>query len=139
LTSLWRGGPKAVISSHVPPAAAGKPHDLVRLTEGPIKANIATAKDGLLTIAIAGCSQWRKVLPALKAVGAKTIRLAFDADITTKDQVCGALCNAVRGLVASGYEVEVERWDASLGKGIDDVLVAGGTTEILAGLEAIRF
>jgi Domain of unknown function (DUF3854)/Domain of unknown function (DUF927) len=139
LTSVYRHGPKAVTSGHIPPSAADKPHDLARLTEGPLKANVATSKDGLLTVAIPGCSQWRKALRALEALKAKTVRLAFDADIATNQQVCGALCNAARGLVAAGYEIEVERWDPALGKGIDDVLVAGGSTEVLAGLEAVRF
>ena len=140
LTSKPAGGPRAVTAAHVPPVpGANQPHDLVRLTEGPLKAHVATHKDRLLTIAITGCGLWKKSLPVLAALQAKTVRLAFDADITTNPQVSGALSNAVRGLVASGYEVEVERWDSSQGKGIDDVLSAGATTEVLSGVEAIRF
>jgi hypothetical protein len=129
LTSAPWGGPSAVTSAHVPPGAAGE-HALVRLTEGPLKAHVAAAMSGLPTIGIAGCGQWRRAIPALEALGAKVVRLAFDADYHSNPVVCGALCNATRGLVAAGYAVELEWWEASDGKGIDDVLAAGGKVRV---------
>jgi hypothetical protein len=129
LTSAPWGGPSAVASAHVPPGAAGE-HGMVRLTEGPLKAHIATAMSGIPTVGIAGCGAWRRALPVLEALGAKTVRLAYDADYRRNPTVCGGLCNATRGLVAAGYAVELEWWDASLGKGIDDVLAAGGKTSV---------
>jgi hypothetical protein len=140
LSSGYRGGAKAVVQAHSPPVAgADRPRDLVRLTEGPLKANVATANDGLFTIGITGCGLWKKALPTLEALGVRTVRIAFDADVTTNPQVCGGLCNALRGLVAAGYAVEVEHWDVAVGKGIDDVLAGGGRTKVSAGLDAIRF
>ena len=67
------------------------------------------------------------------------MRLAYDADFATNDVVALSLARAARGLVAAGYKLEAERWDRGEGKGIDDVLAAGGSAEVLSGLEAIQF
>jgi hypothetical protein len=140
LTSSKAGGPGAVASAHVPPVAdISKTFDVVRLTEGPLKAHVATVKSDLHTIGIPGVGSYRLALPALQALGAKTVRLAYDADFLTNDVVASALARAARGLVAAGYELEAERWDPAQGKGIDDVLAAGGPVEVLSGLDAMRF
>jgi hypothetical protein len=140
LSSSGVDGPSAVPIAHVPPInAASSSFDVVRLTEGPLKAHVATVKSGLHTIGIPGVGSWRLALPALRDLGAKTVRLAYDADFATNDVVASALARAARGLVAAGYELEAERWDAGQGKGIDDVLAAGGSVEVIAGLEAVRF
>jgi hypothetical protein len=136
LSSRTAKGPGAVCSAHVPPGSAGG--DVVRLTEGELKAHLASARSGLATISIPGANSWRHALPTLRAMGAKAARLALDADSATNPNVAGAQLRALRGLVADGYEVEVECWDPSQGKGIDDVLVAGGTTRTSAGLNALH-
>jgi putative DNA primase/helicase len=135
-TSSIRGGPGAVCSAHVPPGVT-MPVELVRLTEGPLKAHIATIKSDLPTIGLPGVASWPLALPALKSLTARVVRLAVDMDASVKSTVAGALANACRGLVAAGYEVQVERWPAEH-KGIDDALVAGVVPELLDGLDAAR-
>jgi hypothetical protein len=137
LTSSTCGGPGAVCSAHVSPGVS-LPIETVRLTEGPLKAAVAQSKSGLPTIGLPGVGSWRLGLLALKPLSAKRVRLAFDADAAGNPNVAGALARAVRGLVAAGYAVEVEQWD-STHKGIDDALAAGVTTEVLVGLDAVRF
>ncbi len=140
LSSSGADGPSAVRIAHVPPiSAASSKFDVVRLTEGPLKAHIATVKSGVHTIGIPGVGSWRLALAALRDLGATTVRLAYDADFATNDVVASALARSARGLLAAGYNLEAERWDAAQGKGIDDVLAAGGSVEVLSGLEAIQF
>jgi hypothetical protein len=144
-TSSTHGGPGAVVTAHVPPvdAVSGAGFvmvaavERVRVTEGPIKAHLAQFKTGMPTVGLPGVGSWRLALPALKAFGAHTARLAFDSDAAINPNVAAALARAVRGLVADGYELEVERWDAAH-KGIDDALVAGATIRVSTGLDAVR-
>jgi hypothetical protein len=136
-TSSTHGGPNAASAAHVPPIASQGSHEVVRVTEGPLKASIATSKTGLLTIGLPGVGSWRLALPVLKSLGAERVRLAFDSDASVNPNVAGALAYAARGLVASGYKVEVERWNATH-KGIDDALVAGVSLEVLTGFDGVR-
>lgn len=110
---------------------------LVRVTEGELKADIATAISGILTLSIPGVSSWRQILPVLRECGAKTVRLAFDADARTNANVARALGLTARALAEEGYEVEVETWDLKQGKGIDDVLANGEKPAVLKGSESI--
>lgn len=135
-SSSSAGGPTAASSAHVPPIGTQGPHELVRLTEGSLKAAVATSKSGLLTIGLPGVGSWKTGLPVLASLGAKRVRLAFDSDAAVNRNVAGALACAARGLVAAGYELELERWDATH-KGIDDCLVAGAAIEVLCGLDAV--
>jgi hypothetical protein len=110
------------------------------LTEGAVKADVAGALSGLSTVGCAGLA-WKPALAILQQLGAQTVRLAFDADALDKAQVARALAAAAEGLAAAGLAVEMERWDPAAGKGIDDLLAAGGSTEVLTGdtaLAAVR-
>ena len=97
----------------------------VRLTEGELKADVATALSGVLTIAVPGVALWRQVLPILQVLQPKQVLLAFDADWRTNPHVAKALGQAAFALVEASYAVQVEDWDPALGKGIDDVLARG--------------
>jgi hypothetical protein len=137
LSSSSKDGPSAVCSAHVPPGVS-LPTETVRVTEGSLKAAIAQSKTGLPTIGLPGVGMWRLALPALVSLGARSVRLAFDADAAVNPAVAGALARAARGMVAAGFELEVERWDPRC-KGIDDHLnVAGAATEVLDGLDAVH-
>ena len=127
LSSASRGGPSAIAAAHVPPGVHGS-HEKVRITEGQLKAHIAYSKSGLPTIGLPGVGSWQLALPVLKALGAKTVRLAFDADAATNPHVDRALTSARAGYAKEGYAVEIETWDPRF-KGIDDALVAGATIE----------
>lgn len=125
VSSATHGGPGPGANVHVPLAAP--PGETVRVTEGELKGDVATALSGLLTVSIPGVAMWRQALPVLQACKARRVLLAFDADWRAKAHVAQALGHAAFALVAAGYAVEVEAWDPALGKGIDDLLAAGHT------------
>jgi hypothetical protein len=70
---------------------------------------------------------WRKALPILQSLGIQLVLLAFDADWRSNPHVAQALRQAAFAMVQAGYEMQVEDWAPALGKGIDDLLVAGHT------------
>lgn len=136
LTSKSHGGPGPANSVHVPKFSGDT--STVRVTEGELKADIATALSGVLTVSIPGVSCWRQAAPALKELGAKTVLIAFDADASTNPFVARALRNTVEDLINEGFQVSVETWDIKDGKGIDDLLAAGKKPELVAGEDFLR-
>jgi hypothetical protein len=124
VSSKKHGGPGSGAPVHVPLFEHAGSRD-VRVTEGELKADIATASSGILTLSVPGVSAWRRVLPVLKKAGTRSARLAFDADYATNENVGRALFASAEALVAEGLEVSLESWPAEHGKGIDDVLAAG--------------
>jgi hypothetical protein len=134
---LWFSGgrgPSCGSPAHVPLGVTAS--GLVRVTEGPIKADIAFLKSGLPTIAVAGVSCWAPAIPLLRDLGAEAVRLAFDADVLVKPSVAHQLRALAGALAAQGFQVQLERWSPEAGKGIDDLLAGGGSTEVLEGEEA---
>lgn len=138
LSSAKYGGPSPGSPAHVPIGVCG-PVEVARITEGELKADVATRLSGVLTLSFPGVSSWRAVLPVLQDLQARTIRVAFDADAAEKPNVARPLRECVKELQAHGYTVELERWPADAGKGIDDVYAAGRAAdiEILAGPAAL--
>jgi hypothetical protein len=88
---LWFSGGETSSGTpaHVPLGVAAA--DTVRVTEGPLKADIAFVLDGVPTIAVPGVASWPSALPVLQTLGAKVVRLAFDADLLVKRGVADAL------------------------------------------------
>ncbi|MGE4104031.1 MAG: DUF3854 domain-containing protein [Pirellulales bacterium] len=134
LSSTKHGGPGPGAPAHVP--LGSKKSDLLRVTEGELKADIATKLSGVTTISVPGVGNWRACEPVLKALGVKTVRLAFDADAVEKRAVASALLQCAQALIDDGLDVELERWDPALGKGIDDLLTGKNEPEVLTGLKA---
>ncbi len=132
LSSAKTGGPGPGTPAHAPRGSAA-PAETVRLTEGALKADVAAALSGLPTVGAAGAASWRPALDALRALGCKTARLAPDADAWDKPAVARALAGCSEALAAAGLAIELERWPAADGKGIDDLLAAGKPPELLAG------
>ena len=130
LSSKQRGGPGPGAQIHVPLGHEGETRR-VRLTEGELKADVATALTGLLTLSKPGVSQWRGALPVLRSLDAETVVMADDADGWTNEHVAKAIKRAVEGLREAGYAVEMETWPAETGKGIDDLLARGGSPELV--------
>jgi hypothetical protein len=97
----------------------------MRITEGELKADVATALSGVLTIAVPGVTLWRQALSLLEALQPMRVLLAFDSDWRHNSHVARALTEAVQAMVNAGYIVRVETWDIAQGKGIDDLLAAG--------------
>jgi hypothetical protein len=135
LSSAKHGGPGPGTPPHVPLGTTA-PCATVRLTEGALKADVAGTLSGVPTVGAAGLA-WRPGLDAVRELGARTVRLSFDADAPDKAQVARALSACCDAAPALGLAVELERWDKSGGKGIDDLLAAGKEPEVLAG-EAAR-
>jgi hypothetical protein len=136
LSSAKHGGAGPGAPVHVPLSIVG-PVELVRLTEGEVKSDLATVLSGVPTISVPGVAAWQKCLPVLRSLGAKTVRVAFDADARHKQAVARALLDCIKALPRQGFAVELECWPESAGKGIDEVLAAGAATEVLAGNAAL--
>jgi hypothetical protein len=124
VSSAKHGGPSLGAQVHVS-LYEGPRGETVRLTEGELKADVATVRSGVLTIAVPGVAMWRKALPVLVPLQPARVLLAFDADWRTNPHVAQALTHVAAQLVQAGYQVKVEVWDAAHGKGIDDLLAAG--------------
>ena len=126
LSSKKHGGPGPGAPVHVPlnrPANSAT----VRVTEGALKADVATALSGMLTIGSPGVSAWRRAAPLLRELGATNARLALDADAVKNLAVAEALARLADHLASEGFIVELETWPLADGKGIDDLLAAGKT------------
>jgi hypothetical protein len=119
---------------HVPLGLPKRPK-LVRLTEGELKADIATVLSKTPTISAPGVGNWPLAVPVLKSMQAKKVLLAMDQD--GKPGTLAAIDKALLGLTAEGFEVQLEWWDGNVAKGIDDLLAAGGKPEIVDGLQAV--
>ena len=130
-TSKERGGAKAKRSVHVPMGFKGDT-STVRITEGALKADIATELGGMLCLGTPGLYGLGlvKILTHLKC---STVRLAFDADATRKPNVASAIAHHYEQLTAAGFEVQLEKWNEADGKGIDDLLANGKIPELITG------
>lgn len=137
LSSVNYGGPGPGSPYHVPIGVCG-PVASVRITEGELKSNVATALSGTPTVSFPGVSSWRTILPVLQELGAKTVLVAFDADVNTNKHVAKAMRDCCSELQEAGFEVRLERWSPDVGKGIDDLLVAGEVPEVLTGVEVTK-
>jgi len=122
LSSSKHGGASALAAVHVPSSVRG-PCCEVRVTEGELKSDVATALSGLATISIPGVGTWRKAFDVLRALQCNTVRVAFDSDAQTNPTVARAQLAFVRALRADGFRVRLETWDCAH-KGIDDFLAA---------------
>jgi hypothetical protein len=128
LSSAKRGGPGPLSTCHVP--IFTKSRSIARLTEGEMKSDIATCLSDILTLGLPGCSAWRTALPILERLQPELILIAFDSDWRHKPAVAQSLCALTKHLKRKGFDVQVEDWCPSDGKGIDDLLVAGKRPQV---------
>ena len=140
VSSTARGGPGPGAPVHVAypsgwdESAWPGSDRLLRLTEGELKAHVATALSGVLTVSVPGVSAWRGALAVLAALAPSRVLLAFDADALSNPHVAQAAEATAAALVERGFEVAVESWDPALAKGIDDALAAGVAIEVNPGI-----
>jgi single-stranded DNA-binding protein len=128
LSSAGRpGGTPARALCHVawPP---GLPCLRVWVTEGPLKADIASGLLGEPVVAVPGVNTWKScgLLEALQEMCPDEVVLAYDADAETNPFVDRAADELGRALRGSGYRVWLARWPLAAGKGLDDLLLGGG-------------
>src|SRR5215212_7124275 len=135
LSSAKHGGPGPGSQVHVP-LHEELDLNVVRLTEGALKADVATALTEILTVSMPGVSSWRSAIEVPSSLGTSVVRLAFDADAKHNEQVARALRDAYRTLNETGFEVVLETWPRELGKGIDDLLAAAHEPTLVVGEDA---
>lgn len=104
------------------------------ITEGPLKSTIAAHLLNAVVIGVPGVTQWEGAqVPALcEELDAERVVVAYDADGEQNSNVKGALRNLAGNLVARDFKVEIAQWNLNQGKGIDDLLLAGGTPEFMS-------
>lgn len=134
LSSRTPTGCKAVIETHYPIHTGELRGRTVRYIEGVIKADLCTLRTGVLTIGIPSGGKWVAGAKSAIRLGASELRLAPDADTRTNKGICSTFVRAVDLLAANSANVCIETWPPSAGKGLDDVLHAGGEAAPLSGL-----
>jgi hypothetical protein len=77
------------------------------VTEGVLKADVATALSEILTVGLPGVSAWKRAAAVLQELGAKTARLALDADASTKRAVGEALARLADDLRSRDFVIEL--------------------------------
>ena len=126
-------GGKAYPTTHCPiiNVPDGKPKNCgstIRLTEGPLKADIATALGSYYTLGLNGVNtapaDLKNVLLELEV---STVKIALDSeDSAATNKMIAELYNLVKEL---GLDVEIETWDSNY-KGLDDILFSKGESFI---------
>lgn len=126
---LWlssAGKPEGTTSgppAHV--AVPGKPvsSNIVYITEGPLKADIAAMFLEVPFIGIAGVSTYRQAVETAVKMGAKITPVLFDMDKIENEKVLEfqeLLIQDLRKRKINAFAID---WNPQLGKGIDDVLL----------------
>ncbi len=148
LSSGGQGGASPGSLAHAPIGsmemldAAGDGQRVVRITEGPLKADVAAALSGVVTLAIPGASAIRTALPLLRELRPTAIRLAWDADARTNGHVAGGLELAAHLLTTEmpAVSLELDTWAVDPAthepKGLDDALSVGACMTTHAGQAA---
>lgn len=127
VSSARHGGPSAPCVVHVPRAArgmrpAGGGGRLV-VTEGELKADVATALSGWPVVSIPGVGSWAQAIDAAQDWRAVSVAVALDMDAMTNKVVARAARCLVDELRHEGFDASVWRWDRRF-KGLDDLLAA---------------
>lgn len=104
----------------------------VFITEGHFKAVQLAKNTGAIALSVQGITNWSKISSALKGVEKRCnfkvahTFLAFDADCFSNATVMDQLIKISDHLKKEGYLSKYLFWDITLGKGIDDLIVAHG-------------
>ena len=103
------------------------PNDPVIITEGALKADIIAEHLHVTVIGVAGVGSIAPLGAELDWLARRRVLVAFDADADPmlNPHVWKALVRLFEKLSAAGVTFDRLRWDMSLGKGLDDVLVRG--------------
>ena len=125
LSSTSAGGVSAEVTSHRPAWARCKGAPVLRVTEGELKADVASALSGVPTISVPGIGQYKRAFEVVHRARPQFIEVVFDHDENPKT-LARAVAYAeqlVHDLRAAGYAAVRSVIDGSEGKGIDDVLL----------------
>lgn len=98
------------------------------ITEGKFKA-IQLAKMGYVVLSINGVNCWSMViaqfLSLVKMLALPMVHIYFDADMGEKVGVAEAAIELFKAISAEGFDTYFVVWPELLGKGIDDMILAG--------------
>ena len=147
-------GTAAVASTHMP--IFNHSTEIIRITEGEIKADIATHLSGVYTVSCPGVSSWRKTADLVLSLNPERILVCFDSDKdsakhiysgkelasteTDKPNDVGIYAGKLTRYLDSAHpDVQIETWTEEQGKGIDDVLADGHTPSIMSQEEKAVF
>ncbi len=134
LTSTKDGGPSAASVLHVPVAARAlrETADTLVVTEGELKADVATHLLGKPVVGVPGVGSWALALDLAKARRPARVVVAFDMDRKTKPPVAAAQRELIRALRLAGWDGKaVGSWSwPPQWKGIDDYLAARARGEV---------
>lgn len=97
--------------------------DVAIVTEGSLKADIASRFLGVPVIGVSGVGNWRPALDAVKQLDVKYVKVAFDMDKISNPAVKHHLDDMIAGLLAAKFVVYELNWPPEF-KGIDDYLAA---------------
>lgn len=82
----------------------------IRITEGELKADIATIYSDVPTLSIPGVTSWKLVIPILQRLNPQLIKIAFDSDYDEKEMVAKSLVKLIGYLEKAKFKYEVETW-----------------------------
>jgi len=125
LSSTSAGGVSAEVTSHRPSWVRCKGAPLLRVTEGELKADVASALSGIPTISVPGIGQYKRAFEVVHVARPELVEVVFDHDENPKT-LARAIAYAeklVRDLREAGYRAVRGVIDGTEGKGIDDVLL----------------
>ena len=106
---------------HVP---LGERSTKLRITEGILKADVATALGDVLCLGMHGLHPSKDTQHIFETLEVSTLVIALDQEESRDVKL--ATGKLIQQAVAFGCDWEIELWDPSDGKGIDDVLKSGG-------------
>lgn len=126
---------------------------VLRITEGELKADIASGLTDVFTVSLPGVRSWKLGLEAVKELQpTERVVLSFDYDKgkahSTSTGLAADLFEVGKALASlyfclrdEGIRVAIEDWPAEAGKGIDDVLMNAASDQIryVEGEEADAF
>jgi hypothetical protein len=121
VSSTRYGGPGPGAPVHVP-LVRSEDRSVVRVTEGELKADVATVLSGIHTFSVAGVGNWRPIVQVLRQVRPQCVRIAYDADLDDNPDVARARHLLIQALASEGFYLEIEVWK-KIAKGIDDALL----------------
>ena len=137
LSSTSRGGPGPGSPVHVsrPLTPFVKDSKRMWLTEGPLKADIASERLGEVVLALPGVQADKHLLKTLQRLQERgelsELVIALDSDWHDKPAVASARFKLAETAARQGIPVWLADWTTSL-KGLDDLLVAGGQPKLAA-------
>ena len=95
----------------------------VWVTEGPLKADIASRYTGMPFLGVPGVSIYKQAADYASELGINQTAVAYDMDIKKNPHVAKAEKALVQELLAKGIKAVPVNWDEDRGKGIDDAVI----------------